>query len=228
MYGEFLSCAASTSMLQWLWWAPPTCPSFCMSVHRSSTSEPHWPAACTQACAYSPATELWRLREHPGKDMKKHSWYLLALSAQMVCVSATFQNALLLPGCLVKRRRGDEDHSVCWNSGWSQKPGDLLQVLWVLLNRDVLLGVFICRAGADEKRQNHTETLEKGDPLLLIIFLGCFQWFTLNHPKWWRAGTCVACLYVFKKKSTRPIKERYIYIYIQNGSGADSVKADEQ
>lgn len=46
----------------------PTCPSFCMSVHRSRTSEPQWPAACTHACAYCPATELRRLSGLPGKE----------------------------------------------------------------------------------------------------------------------------------------------------------------
>lgn len=50
-----------------------TCPSFCMSVQRSSTSVPHWPAACTHAWAYCPATELCRLRGHSGKDKKSHT-----------------------------------------------------------------------------------------------------------------------------------------------------------
>lgn len=47
----------------------PTCPSFCMSVHRSRTSEPHWPAACAHAWAYCPATELRRLSGLPGKEI---------------------------------------------------------------------------------------------------------------------------------------------------------------
>lgn len=52
----------------------PTCPSFCMSVHRSSTSVQHWVAACTHACAYCPATELRRSRGAPGEDKKNPSW----------------------------------------------------------------------------------------------------------------------------------------------------------
>lgn len=46
----------------------PTCPSFCMSVHRSRTSEPQLSAACTHARAYCPATELRRLIGLPGKE----------------------------------------------------------------------------------------------------------------------------------------------------------------
>ena len=42
-----------------------TCPSFCMRVQRSSMSAPHWPAACTHAWAYWPATEFRRFREEP-------------------------------------------------------------------------------------------------------------------------------------------------------------------
>ena len=36
----------------------------------------------------------------------------------------------------------------------------------------MLLGVFICRAGAEESRQNHTETLEKDVP---FRFLSAFS-----------------------------------------------------
>lgn len=40
--------------------------------------------------------------------------------------------------------RSDEDHSVCRDSSWNQQSVDILQVLGILLQRDVLSGVFIC------------------------------------------------------------------------------------
>lgn len=49
-----------------------TWPSFCISDQRSSTSVPHWAAACTHAWAYCPASELRRLREHPERDEENH------------------------------------------------------------------------------------------------------------------------------------------------------------
>lgn len=49
-----------------------TWPSFCISDQRSSTSVPHWAAACTHAWAYCPATEFSRLREHPERDRENH------------------------------------------------------------------------------------------------------------------------------------------------------------
>lgn len=60
-------------------------------------------------------------------------------------IKFTFQNTLFLPGGLMKGWRGDEYYSVCWHTSRSQKPGDLLQVLWILLHRDMLLGGFICK-----------------------------------------------------------------------------------
>lgn len=45
----------------------------------------------------------------------------------------------------MKRRRSDEDNFVCWHAGRGQEPADVLQVFWVLLQRDVLLRVLIWR-----------------------------------------------------------------------------------
>lgn len=145
-----------------------TCPSFCMSVQRSSTSVPHWPAACTHAWAYCPATELCRLRGHSGND-KKSNDDLCRPWEHDLCddttregwgmgIKFTFQDTLFLPGWLMNGWRGDEYYSVCGHTSRSKKLGDLLQVLWILLHRDMLLGVFICKT--EIKGWFHKETLE--------------------------------------------------------------------
>lgn len=105
----------------------------------------------------------------------------VSLEHKMVCVmvqekiNATFQNALFFPGRLMNRWRGDEDHSVCRDSSWSQKPGDLLQVLWILLHRDMLLGDFICKTGTDERKLIHIEIWN--DPVFKYTF-----WIIPRNP----------------------------------------------
>lgn len=167
---HFLWCITIPQWLEAMVAAPPTCSSFCISVHRSRTSEPQWPAACTHAWAYCPATELRRLRGLPGKANNKNQLYAAGNTVVGVKTEAwekinarnkTFQDALFLPGLFMDGWRSDKDHSVCRDAGWSQQPGDLLQVLRVLLQRDVLLRIFVCKTETDGNQQVHKEILHR-------------------------------------------------------------------
>lgn len=71
------------------------------------------------------------------------------LELEVIWIITTLQDALFFPGRLMNRWRSDEDHSVSCHPCWGQKPGDLLQVLWVLLHWDMLLRIFICTAATE-------------------------------------------------------------------------------